>query len=61
MPLTLHQQTRQTQTQTQTLTPQMQQGLEILQAPMVELRQKIRQEIEELNLKRQQQKLSSGR
>ena len=46
MPLTLHQQTRQVQTQTQTLTPQMQQALAILQAPMVELRDMIRQEVD---------------
>ena len=48
MPIALHQQTRQiqTQTQTQTLTPQMQQALAILQAPMVELRDLIRQEID---------------
>ena len=46
MPLALQPQTRQAQTQTQTLTPQMRQGLEFLQAPMIELRQKIRQEVD---------------
>ena len=44
MTLALHQQTR--QVQTQTLTPQMQQALAILQAPMVELRELIRQEVD---------------
>ena len=43
MPLSL--QTQQRQTQTMALTPQMQQALGLLQAPLVELRQKIREEV----------------
>ena len=44
MPLSFHQEMR--QAQTMALTPQMQQALGLLQAPMMELRQKIRQEVD---------------